>query len=308
MTAHRRTIVCATLMCTAAGLLGRASVPARRDREGATAALARQTAEGATAAGFHHVHLHVVDPATSMAFYTKTFDVTRRTSLAGFDAVQSENIYLLFTKVATRASAELNTSIWHFGWGSPNMETDYATHAAGGVDFATPITRLGSGTLFAYMKAPDGNLVEINTSQTRAFVHVHMYSAAPLCTADWYEQFLGARRTQERSQPPPAADCHVPFAPPSEPLGVIRAPAATVRLDDINLIIYPQQKPDPLVSTRGHVNDHLAVSYPDVPAALDRLKKMGVKMLEDVHNFGNTTKKTAMIEGPDRIAIELVER
>ena len=294
MSALRRAIVCATAVYTASVFLG--------GQESAG-----QSAADATPAGFHHVHLNVVDPAKSIAFYTRTFDVTRSATLAGFDAVQSDNIYLLFRKVTTPASADLNTSIWHFGWGSPNMETDYAKHAAAGVEFATPITRLASGTLFAYMKAPDGNLVEINTSQTYAFVHVHMYSAAPLCTAEWYEKLLGARRAQGRGQPPPA-DCHVPFAARSEPLGVIRAPAATVRLDDINLIIYPQQKPDPLVTTRGRVTDHIAVSYPDVPAALNRLKKMGVKVLEDVHNFGNTTKRSAMIEGPDRIAIELVEK
>ena len=50
------------------------------------------------------------------------------------------------------------------------------------------------------------------------------------------------------------------------------------------------------------------MSYPNVPDALDRLKKMGVKVLEGVHNFGNTTTKAAMIEGPDAMAIELVER
>jgi 4-hydroxyphenylpyruvate dioxygenase-like putative hemolysin len=135
-----------------------------------------------------------------------------------------------------------------------------------------------------------------------------MLSAAPLCAADWYEKVLGAKRAQGRAGAQPPADCHVPFAAPSEPLGVIRAPAATVRIDDINLILYPQQRPEPLVSTRGHVNDHIAVSYPDVAAAVARLRTMGVRVLADVHNFGNTSTKAAMIEGPDSIAIELVER
>jgi tetratricopeptide (TPR) repeat protein/predicted enzyme related to lactoylglutathione lyase len=258
-------------------------------------------------AGFHHVHLNSVDPAGSVAFYTKTFDVTKKTSLAGFEAVHSEHMYLLFTRVASPASAELDTAIWHFGWGSPDVEADYQRHVVQGVPFATPLTKLGTGTLFAYLRAPDGNLVEINTAQTNAFTHVHMFSAAPLCAADWYERFLGATRAQGRGQTPPA-DCHVPFAAPSEPLGVIRQPSAIVRLDDINLIIYPQQKPASLASTRGRVTDHIAVSYPDVATALDRLQKMGVKVLEGVHNFGNTVTRAAMIEGPDGVAIELVER
>jgi len=267
-----------------------------------------RTQEAEPAAGFHHVHLNAINPAASIAWYTKTFDVTTRAAVAGIDGIQSEKIYLLFNKVATAAPAGLNTAIWHFGWGSPNMEADFAKHEANGVTFATPMNRLGSGTIFAYMKAPDGNLVEINSGQTHAFTHVHMMSAAPLCAAEWYEKMLGAKGAQGRAGQPPPADCHVPFGAPSEPLAVIRAPAATVRIDDVNLILYPQQSPEPLVSTRGHVNDHIAVSYPDVAAAVARFRKLGVRILEDVHNFGNSSTKAAMIEGPDSMAIELVER
>ncbi len=95
---------------------------------------------------------------------------------------------------------------------------------------------------------------------------------------------------------------------PSEPLGVIRSPAATVRIGEVNLIIYPRQRSAPLVSTRGHVVDHIAVSYQDVVAALERLRRSGVRVLEEVHRFGSGEGRAAMIEGPDSIAIELVEK
>jgi predicted enzyme related to lactoylglutathione lyase len=256
-------------------------------------------------AAFHHVHLNSLDPEKAISFYTSTFDVTKSTSVAGFRAVQSENMYLLFNKVASAPATHPDSAVWHFGWGSTDMEADYRKHLAGGVQFHTPMTRLGSGTLFAYMKGPDGALVEINSSQTRAFIHVHLYSDAPLCTAEWYQKHLGAvRRVNNQSTGP----CEVPFAPPSEPLGVIRSPAASVRIGEISLIIYPRQHPDPLVSTRGHVVDHIAVSYSEVAAALERLRKSGVKVLEDLHQFGNSGKRAAMIEGPDSIAIELVEK
>jgi len=258
--------------------------------------------EAPAAAQFHHVHLNSLEPSKAIDFYTKTFDVTKKVSFAGADAVQSENMYLLFTKVTKSPATSPDSAIWHFGWGSTNMEADYQKHLDAGVTFHTPMTRLGSGTLFAYMKAPDGALVEINTSQTRAFVHVHLYSDAPLCTAEWYQKHLGAvSRANPRTGP-----CEVLFAAPSEPLGVIRSPAATVRVGEVNLIIYPRQRPGPLVSTRGHVVDHIAVSYSDLGAALDRLRKSGVKVLEEIHPFGNT--RAAMIEGPDAIAIELVEK
>jgi hypothetical protein len=218
------------------------------------------------------------------------------------DAIQSENMYLLFNRVA-KPPATAQTVQSGILMGSTDMEVDYQKHLAAGVAFQTPMTRLGH--LFAYMKGPDGALVEINTSQTRAFIHVHLYSDAPLCAADWYRKHLGA---VSRSQAQRTGPCEVPFAAPSEPLGVIRSPATTVRIGEISLIIYPRQRPGPLVSTRGHVVDHIAVSYPDVAAELERLRKSGVKVLEEVHRFGNSNARAAMIEGPDSIAIELVER
>lgn len=261
--------------------------------------------EAPAQAQFHHVHLSSLDPARAADFYTRTFDVTKKATLAGMDAVQSENMYLLFGRVAKAPATAPDSAIWHFGWGSTDMAADYQKHLAAGVAFQTPITKLGSGTLFAYMKAPDGALVEINTSQTRAFIHVHLYSDAPLCAAEWYQKHLGAvsRANAQRTGP-----CEVPFAAPSEPLGVIRSPATSVRIGEISLIIYPRQRPGPLVSTRGHVVDHIAVSYPDVVAVLERLRKSGVRVLEEVHPFGNGNSRAAMIEGPDSIAIELVER
>ncbi len=258
--------------------------------------------EAPATALFHHVHLNSVDPAAAINFYTRTFDVTKKATLAGMDGVQSENMYLLFNKVEKPPATTPDSAIWHFGWGSTAMETDYQKHIANGVTFHTPMTRLGSGLLFAYMKAPDGALVEINTSNTRAFIHVHLYSDAPLCAAEWYVKHLGATSRSQRTGP-----CEVPFAAPSEPLGVIRSPAATVRFGEVSLIIYPRQRPGPLVSPRGHVVDHIALGVPDLAALLDRLRKSGVKVSEEAHPFGKGTTRAAMIEGPDSIAIEMVE-
>ena len=258
--------------------------------------------EASNATSFHHVHLNSIDPSKAIDFYTRTFDVTKKTRLAGFDGVQSENVHLLFNKVNSPPPTSPDSSIWHFGWGSTAMEADYQKHLANGVTFHTPITRLGSGLLFAYMKAPDGALVEINTSNTRAFIHVHLYSGAPLCAAEWYVKHLGATSRSQRTGP-----CEAPFAAPSEPLGVIRSPAATVRFGEISLIIYPRQRPGPLVSPRGHVVDHIALGVPDLTGALDRLRKSGVKALEESHPFGDGKTRAAMIEGPDAIAIELIE-
>jgi catechol 2,3-dioxygenase-like lactoylglutathione lyase family enzyme len=255
---------------------------------------------------FHHVHLNSTAPSKAVEFYTRTFDVTKPATVAGFAAVQSEAVYLLFNQVKAAPAITPASALWHFGWGSTAMETDYQKHLANGVAFATPLTRLNASLQFAYMRAPDGALVEINTAPTQAFIHTHLYSAAPLCAAEWYVKHLGASsRIVGRTQR--TGDCNVAFAAPSEPLGVIRSPATTVRFGDISLIIYPQQRPAQLVSSRGHVIDHIAFSVADLNGTLDRLRKAGVKVLEEPHPFGKSKQRAAMIEGPDAIAIELIE-
>jgi len=75
----------------------------------------------------------------------------------------------------------------------------------------------------------------------------------------------------------------------------------------VSLIIYPRQRQGTLVSPRGHVVDHIALSVYDLRATLDRLRQAGVKVLEEPHQFGKSDGRAAMIEGPDAIAIELLE-
>ena len=74
--------------------------------------------------------------------------------------------------------------------------------------------------------------------------------------------------------------------------------------DDISILIRPWPGGG-LVSTRGRLVDHWALSVADLPPTVARLKDEGIKVLEEIHSWGST--RAAMIEGPDRVAIELVE-
>ena len=137
-------------------------------------------------ASFHHVHLNVVDPEKSAAFYTRAFPQTTRTQIAGWPAVRSESSYLLFTRVAAPASAAWTTALWHFGWHSADTVGDHRRLAADGVPFFRVPPPSG------HMWAPDGNDVEIapggsagSTPGPTSFNHVHLMSAAPLCAAPW---------------------------------------------------------------------------------------------------------------------------
>ena len=86
--------------------------------------------------------------------------------------------------------------------------------------------------------------------------------------------------------------------------GLVRNPAGTAGVGErVQLLIRPHH--GPFVSPRGQIVDHFALSVPDLAAAVTRLRGEGVKILEDIHPWG--TMRAAMIEGPDLVAIELVE-
>ena len=297
---------------------------------------------------FHHVHLNSTDPAAAAAYYPKPFASASKTTFNGFEAVKTGNVYILFTKVNTPPTNELTgpqTSVWHFGWNTPNSRQYNEKFRAMGLTIAQmwdaadgKLVDMSSDTLpgfptqeqilelrtkgvqptreggFGYLRGPDGAMIEnAQAGTTERFNHVHMYHEHPRCAMEWYVTHLGARLPQGRGGPSPAAteggDCHTKlYAPPTWPsfakTGFVRDPAGGVNFDDISVSIRPWPGGG-LVSTRGKIYDHWALSTTDLDATVARLKREGVKFLEEIHPWGSS--RAAMIEGPDRIAIELVE-
>ena len=59
--------------------------------------------------------------------------------------------------------------------------------------------------------------------------------------------------------------------------------------------------------TRGRVIDHLAFSVDDLDSTLTRLRSEGVKMTTEPRELARGETRSAFIEGPDGVAIELIE-
>ena len=298
---------------------------------------------------FHHVHLNSTNPPAAAEYYTKPFaQSATKTMFNGLDAVKTGNLYLLFTKVAATPQNELTgpqTSVWHFGWNTPDSRKYNERFRAMGLEIAQmwdaadgKLVDMSSDTLpglptqeqilelrakgvqptreggFGYLRGPDGAMIEnAQSGQTERFNHVHMYHEHPRCAMQWYVTHLGATMPQGRGgaapAPAPVGDCKtLTYAPPTWPsfakTGFVRDPAGGVLFDDISISIRPWPGGG-LVSTRGKIVDHWALSTATLDATVARLKREGVKFLEESHPWGNT--RAAMIEGPDRIAIELVE-
>ena len=204
---------------------------------------AQGSASTVEALHFHHVHLNSMDPAAAAAYYPKPFAQTAvKTTFNGFEAVKTGNIYILFTKVNTPPQNELTgpqTSVWHFGWNTPNSRQYNDKFRAMGLQIAQmwdaadgKLVDLSSDTLpglptqeqilelrakgvqptreggFGYLRGPDGAMIENAQSGTvERFNHVHMYHEHPRCAMEWYTAHLGAKMPQGRGGgAPPAGD------------------------------------------------------------------------------------------------------
>ena len=166
---------------------------------------------------------------------------------------------------------------------------------------------------FGYMQGPDDALVEYaGNHPAERFNHVHMFQDDPFCAQIWYQQHLNAPVFAGRTSPAgmTASTCQVPRGPERswpalERQGMFRSPSAAVVFGDVALPWYMRQDEKPLVSSRGHLYDHLALTVADLDAWVAKLRGEGVRFLEEPYRHGAT--RAAMIEGPSREAIELVE-
>jgi catechol 2,3-dioxygenase-like lactoylglutathione lyase family enzyme len=168
------------------------------------------------------------------------------------------------------------------------------------------------GAGFAYLSGPDGAVVEYQGDMpAERFNHVHMYQEDPFCARLWYQKHLNASVSQVGAGqgPQTAIDCKAERGgrswPSLEREGTIRQPASGVSFDDVALYWYARQGDRPLVSTRGHVADHIALSVINLDAWIAKLREEGVTFLEQPYKFGDT--RAVMIEGPSHEAVELVE-
>ena len=165
---------------------------------------------------------------------------------------------------------------------------------------------------FVYLTGPDNALVEFaGDYPAERFNHVHLWQEHPFCTQLWYQQHLNAAaRASFGEVSVTEANCQVPRGadrtwPALNREGMYRTPRAGVEFGDVVLTWYANQGETPLVSPRGQLQDHIALSVADLDAWVAKLRGEGVAFLEEPYRLGET--RAVMIEGPSKEALELVE-
>ncbi len=176
--------------------------------------------------------------------------------------------------------------------------------------FFTPISQLSATFYYAYVEGPDHALIELNTAPHHHFGHLHLFSEDPITAGEWYMKFFGAKRTGNPKTPPTREPRFI--------RGFQVGPNMNLVLDNVNIIIFPiqyskQAYPEhwkgvkEMTSTKGRVIDHIGISFADLPSTLNRFRKEGVKVTDEIRTAANGKIKYAFIEGPDKIRIELIE-
>lgn len=174
------------------------------------------------------------------------------------------------------------------------------------------------GAGFGYLKGPDGVFIEVagNSPQER-FNHVHMFYDDPRCATLWYQEHLNAPAQAGRggrgrgpAEPITEANCKVENDytrswPALTKDGMVRTATGGGVFGDVTMTGYVRQSPTPLVSTRGHTADHVGLSVKNLDAWLAKLRRENVTILMEPYKLGET--RAAMIEGPSKAALELVE-
>jgi hypothetical protein len=171
--------------------------------------------------------------------------------------------------------------------------------------------RPAGGGGFAYMRGPDEALVEYaGNHPAERFNHVHLYQEDPIGALQWYQEHLNA--PMRTGYAPTGVDGNSKVArgtdrtwPALNREGMFRSPRAGVEFGDVSMMWYANQADRPLVSSRGQLQDHIALSVTDLDAWIEKLRSEGITFLEDAYPLGDT--RAVMIEGPSREALELVE-
>lgn len=140
---------------------------------------------------------------------------------------------------------------------------------------------------------------------------MHMFAEDPIKTGDWYIRFFGVTGRALSKPDDPARP------PRINAIGNQIGPSSSLYFDNVNMIIYPANYSrrvyaadwggkTELESPRGNVNDHFGVSVPDLDKALAVFRANGVKVTQETREVAGKFTY-AFIEGPDHVAIELIE-
>lgn len=287
-------------------LLGWVAVASGLGAAGTQEAAAQDAVEPAR---FHHVRLNVTEPQKSIKFYRDVFGAVPVKYRGKVDALFCERSFLILNQVDVPPNGQLNTGIWHMGWGGVDVKNEFEWWKAKGVDIHTPLSPLpGKDNYYMYISGPDKELIEINTMGHHRFGHVHLFATDVNETTRWYQQHLGLKARMPMGK---------------KPLGDMSTLAGiwmnVLPCDNVAIIVFgkPDVEPAPpwwpdsplreIQPTDGRPINHIAFSYRQIEPVLERMKAAGVEVVQPIQTDQRLGHNSFQVRGPDGVLVEVVE-
>jgi catechol 2,3-dioxygenase-like lactoylglutathione lyase family enzyme len=254
-------------------------------------------------ARFHHVHLNVVDPDRSIAYYEKFFGASSVEYRGAQKALFTEKSFLLLNVVREVPQDNFGTTFWHIGWAGVDGHSEFGWREREGIPVQTPLTPLGQN-FYMYFWGPDRELVEVYTgSRNHRFEHVHLLASDIDETLDWFQRHLGLEPVRQTS-----------FYRDT------RMRLNTIRVDNVNVIIFevpvpfdetvdilPRGATRDFAVTDGRAMDHVAFSYRDIGPVFERISGEGAEIVKPIARDEATGHSSFFVRGPDGLLVEIVE-
>lgn len=226
-------------------------------------------------APYHHLHLTATDATEAATWYAEHMGGESRGQVVDYDGV----LVVFFVKEDFPGSD--GSSVDHIGFSFPDLAAKMSSFEAAGVKILSEVVDVQGKFKFAFVEDPWGTKIEVMEDPNQVgFHHIHLKSADPDATFDWYEAAFGGSRERFADMLP------------------------ALRYGSVWLLIQNSRGAE-VAATTGRAIDHLGWSFPDLDAAAIDLKAKGVKFTMEPRPYNNL--RIAFIEGPDGVSIELVQ-
>ena len=262
-------------------------------------------------ANFHHVHLRVTNPDTTIAFYEKYFGSVLINYRGKSKALFTERSFILFDSVKPEPPSNIGSSLWHIGWSGVDGNSEFNWRVAQGIEVQTPLTPLIANpskpkdtSYYMYFSGPSHELIEVYTgNRNHRFEHIHLLASNMEATTNWFRVNLGLITR---------------FPKPINFYGVLMN---IFQVDNINIIIFAKPTPDTEISfltqdvwpkegfkaTDGTSIDHIAFSYESIEPVFKKMKSSGVEIVRNIKTDTAFGLSSFFVRGPDNLLIEIVK-
>jgi len=255
-------------------------------------ALAASQPSQLLAAEYHHVHVIAPSPSEAVKWYADYLDcepVAERPS-----AVNCTGVEIVFIVQPTLGGSQ-GTGVNHIGFSFPDLAAKMAELEAVGVGGrGVRLQRFEDGSSFrdvpglfklAFVFDPWGTRIELVEDPERlGFHHIHLSSADPAATLDWYRDVFGGEPARLKDQ------------------------LDGLLFDGLWLLVSLDEQGLP-APTAGRSIDHVGFVVPDIDELAAAFRAQGVRFEQApvVPEDGRSDARRAFLLGPDNVRVAVVE-